>query len=103
MPAGVAMPRAAPQPVYFDMHYINATTAPMTVQVKLNFDYATGTFQRAGAFVTYNTQIKIPPGGMQTVNGDCAPPADANFFVMSTHSHKRTLDAIAAKSMNGVM
>jgi hypothetical protein len=103
MPDGVAMPLAAHQALYFDMHYINATTAPMTVQVKLNFDYATGTYQRAGAFVTYNTQIKIPAGGMQTVSGDCDVPSEANFFIMSTHSHKRTIGALAAKSVGGVM
>jgi hypothetical protein len=103
MPDGVAMPLAANQPVYFDMHYINATQSPIVVQVKLDFDYAQGDFQRAGAYVTYNTNISIPPMGTQTVSGDCALPANANFFVLSTHSHKRTVEAIAAKSVNGTM
>lgn len=101
MPDGVAMPLAAHQPVYFDMHYINATPSPMTVQVKLDFDYAQGNFQRAGAYVTYSTQISIPPMGTQTVSGDCSVPANASFFILSTHSHKRTVEAIAAKSVNG--
>jgi hypothetical protein len=103
MPDGVAMPIAARQPLYFDMHYINATTNPMTVHVQLDFDYAQGDFQRAGAFVTYNTQISVPPMGTQTVHGDCTVPSDANFFILSTHSHKRTLDAIAAKNVNGTV
>jgi hypothetical protein len=97
------MPLAAHQPVYFDMHYINASPSPMTVQVKLDFDYAQGTFQSAGAFVTYNTQISIPAGGTQTVSGDCTVPDGASFFVLSTHSHKRTLEAIAAKTLNGTV
>src|SRR5207245_7939354 len=75
--------------------------APMDVQVWLNMTYATGSYQKAGAYVTYNTQIRIPAGGTQTVSGDCNVPAGAQFFVMSTHSHKHTVDAIAAKSQNG--
>jgi hypothetical protein len=36
------------------------------------------------------------------VSGDCDVPADANFFLMSTHSHKRTTEALAARS-DGMM
>jgi hypothetical protein len=102
MPTGVAMPIKARQPIFFNMHYINATPNDMTVHVTLDFDSAkSGTFQKAAAFITYNTQISIPPGGTQTVSGDCDVPADAQFFVMSTHSHKRTTDAFAARNVAG--
>jgi len=101
MPGGVAMPLKAHQPLIFNMHYLNATPAPIVVQVWLNLDYATGTYQKAGAYVTFNTQISIPPGGSQMVSGDCDVPADAQFFVMSTHSHKHTVDALAARSQSG--
>jgi Copper type II ascorbate-dependent monooxygenase, C-terminal domain len=97
MPSGTALPLRSKQPVYFDMHYINATTSPMTVQVKLDVESQSGTFQKVGAYVTYNTQIDIPPGGTQTVSGDCDVPAGAQFFTMSTHSHKRTVDAMATR------
>ena len=98
MPSGTALPLKANQPLYFNMHYINATSSDMTVQVKLDVDSAIGTYQRVGAYVTYNTQISIPPGGQQTVSGNCDVPAGAQFFTMSTHSHKRTVDAQATKS-----
>lgn len=98
MPTGTALPLKAAQPLYFNMHYINATANDMTVQVKLDVDSAIGTYQKVGAYVTYNTQISIPPGGQQTVSGDCDVPAGAQFFTMSTHSHKRTTDAQATKA-----
>ncbi|HJZ85105.1 MAG TPA: hypothetical protein VKN99_08050 [Polyangia bacterium] len=101
MPAGVAMPLKAHQPLIFNMHYLNTTQSPMTVQVWVNLDYATGGYQKAGAFVTFNTMISIPPGGTQTVGGNCSVPAGIKFFTMSTHSHKRTTDAMAARYLNG--
>jgi hypothetical protein len=100
-PEGVAMPLKAQQPLLFNMHYINTTQAPVTVQVWLNLKYASGSFQRAGAFVTFNTQIAIPPGGTQTVSGDCAVPGGAQFFLLSTHSHKHTVDARASRFADG--
>jgi copper type II ascorbate-dependent monooxygenase-like protein len=103
MPTGTALPLKANQPLYFNMHYINATMADMTVHVSLDIDSANGTFQKVGAFVTYNTQISIPPNGQQMVSGDCDVPDGAQFFTMSTHSHKRTVEAIAGKEVGGVM
>jgi Copper type II ascorbate-dependent monooxygenase, C-terminal domain len=103
MPAGTALPLKANQPLYFNMHYINATMADMTVNVSWDVESESGTFQKVAAFVTYNTQISIPPGGQQTVSGDCDVPAGAQFFTMSTHSHKRTVEDIAGKSVGGVM
>lgn len=101
MPAGAALPIKAHQPVYFNMHYINATSSDQTVHVTLDFDSAVGQFQKAAAFITFNTQISIPPGGTQTVSGDCDVPDGAQFFLMSTHSHKRTTDAVAARNVAG--
>lgn len=102
MPDGTALPLKAKQPLYFNMHYLNATQSAITVQVTLDIDSTTSTnYQRVGAYITYNTQISIPPGGTQTVSGDCDVPSTAQFFTMSTHSHKRTVEAFAAKNVNG--
>src|SRR5262245_34398730 len=54
MPPGVGIPIAAHQPLVFSMHYLNATTAPIIAQTWLNMEYATGTVQKAGTFVTFN-------------------------------------------------
>jgi hypothetical protein len=103
MPTGVAMPLKARQPLYFNMHYINTRPEAFKVKVWLNLEYATGSYERAGAFVTFNTNISMKPGASQTVSGDCAVPDGAKFFTMSTHSHKYTTNAFAARMMNGVM
>jgi hypothetical protein len=94
MPQGVAMPFIARQPLQFDMHYINTGTEELRARVTLNLEFAEGTFERAASLVTFNYQISIPPrtgttNGTQTVSGLCTPPAGANFFLMSTHTHKQ--------------
>jgi hypothetical protein len=103
LPAGVGMPLKAHQPLMFNMHYINVTKEPITVGVTQNLEFAKGDVTRAGSFVTYNTKIDVPPNGTQTVEGHCAAPTGAQFFMMSTHSHKRTTRAVAKRYVDGVM
>jgi hypothetical protein len=101
MPDGVAIPLAANQPVLFDMHYINTGTSPLSVHVSLNMELAQGTFQKAGALVSFNTSINVPPNGTQTVSGSCSAPAGAQFFVASTHTHKHATLATVDKMVDG--
>ena len=88
-PPGVAMVLNARQRVGFDMHYLNTTSSPINAQVTLNMMFATGQFQKAAPLISFNTGIAIPPNGKQTVTGDCTPGAGANFYLASTHTHKR--------------
>jgi hypothetical protein len=88
-PPGVAMVLNAKQRVGFDMHYINTTTKPIDATVTLNMIFATGTFVKAAPLISFNTAINIPANGTQTVSGDCTPGAGANFYMASTHTHKR--------------
>jgi len=88
-PPGVAMVLNARQRVGFDMHYLNTTSTPINAQVTLNMMFATGQFQKAAPLISFNTGIAIPPNGKQTVTGDCTPGAGANFYLASTHTHKR--------------
>jgi hypothetical protein len=103
MPDGVAMPMAANQKINFDMHYINTTSAALDVHILLNVEkIQTSNFQRAGALVSFNTGISIPPNGDQTVSGTCVTPANAQFFILSTHTHKHaTLASIRVGSATG--
>jgi hypothetical protein len=103
MPAGVGMPLQAHQPLMFNMHYINVTSEPITVGVTQNLEFAASAVTRAGSFVTFNTTIDVPPNDTQTVEGHCPPPPGAQFFMMSTHSHKRTTQATARRFADGVM
>jgi Copper type II ascorbate-dependent monooxygenase, C-terminal domain len=88
-PPGVAMVLNAKQRVGFDMHYLNTTSAPINAVVTLNMLFATGTFVKAAPLISFNTGIAIPPNGTQTVTGECTPGAGANFYMASTHTHKR--------------
>jgi hypothetical protein len=71
------------------------------VHVSLNMELAQGTFQKAGALVSFNTSINVPPNGTQTVSGSCSAPAGAQFFVASTHTHKHATLATVDKMVDG--
>ncbi len=92
MPSGVGVVLGARQHLIVDMHYLNASAEPLDVHVTVNVEtYAPGEeYTPAAAFVTYNTQIDVPPKGKQTVEGTCDVPAGARFFALSTHSHRYT-------------
>jgi hypothetical protein len=104
-PDGVAMELASDQRMLFDMHYINTGTNPMQVHVTLNVNKVQAEqFQKAQAQVSFNFGINIPAMGTQTVGGDCTPPAGAKFFIMSTHTHRRGIEAtITRKLANGML
>ncbi|HEX4416930.1 MAG TPA: hypothetical protein VH165_03480 [Kofleriaceae bacterium] len=91
----VGMPVAANQPAAMQLHYLNASDSPLTVHATLNANgYPPGTtYTEAGAYVTYNTKIDIPPGPgtTSTASGKCPVPAGSKFFSMSTHSHKQSV------------
>lgn len=97
MPPGVAMPLKRRQPMMFQMHYLNATSQPLTASVKMRATWTTGDFERAGPFASYSTQIAVPPHGTQTVSGHCAVPDSSQFFRMTTHAHKHMTDAQVAR------
>jgi Copper type II ascorbate-dependent monooxygenase, C-terminal domain len=91
MPDGVGMLVKAGQPMCIEMHYLNATDNALSAHVELNGDtYQSGTsYQQAAAYITYNTEINVPPGSTGTAGGTCAVPSNAKFFAISTHVHKR--------------
>ena len=91
MPEGVGMTVAAMQPGVIQMHYLNASDGPLDAHVELTADlYAAGaSFQKAQPYITFNTNISIPPMSNGSAGGTCAIPAGAQFFAMSTHAHKQ--------------
>ena len=83
------------------MHYINLTSDALQAHVTLNATkIKTANFQRAQSHVSFNTMINIPPNGMQTVGGDCTPAANANYFMMLTHTHRRGIDATITRKLS---
>jgi hypothetical protein len=96
LPDGVGIAVGDAQPVIVNIHYINQTEAPLTANVHLEFEsfVPNAKFIEAHAFVTYNSQISLPPGATGGVSGSCNVPADAQFVSMTTHSHKYTTSAV---------
>jgi hypothetical protein len=105
MPDGVAMILSAHEKLNFDMHYINTGTDVIHARIGLNVNKVKAEkFVKADAQISFNTQIAIPPNGMQTVGGDCTPASGASYFLMQTHMHKRgILATISRKLANGSM
>lgn len=98
MPKDIGMTVPAGQPAFIQMHYLNATDKVLPVQVSLNaHTYAPSeTFTPAAAFITYNSNIEIPPGnaaqpGKASASGSCTVSPTAKFFTMSTHAHKQAV------------
>ncbi|MEZ4400777.1 MAG: hypothetical protein R3B06_12200 [Kofleriaceae bacterium] len=100
MPDGVGMTVPAGQKVFVQMHYLNTSDQPLQAHVVIDAEaYATGQqYTPAAAYITYNTQINIPPMSAGTAGGDCAVPAGAKFFTLSTHAHQR---AVHTQVMDG--
>ncbi len=93
MPANVGMLVKPQQKLFVQMHYLNTSpTEAINAHVTINAEtFAEGvSYQQAAAYVTYNTGIDLDPGETATVTGTCAVPSDANFFLLSTHSHRFT-------------
>ncbi len=93
MPDGVGMRVEAQQKLFVQMHYLNTNpTESIQAHVVINADtFEDGeTFQQAAAYVTYHTDIDLMPGETETVSGTCDVPADAQFFLLSTHAHRFT-------------
>lgn len=91
MPTGIGMTVGARQKIYVQMHYLNAGDADLSAHAVIDGEtYAPGeNYTPAAAYITYNTQISIPPNGTAFAGGSCSVPAGAKFFTMSTHVHKR--------------
>jgi len=98
MPQGVGLPLPAGTQIMLNMHFINTGSTPVTPQVKMNVVAAQSLQYRAGAMVSFNATINVPPAsaagpGKQTVYGTCTAAAGSKFFVMTTHTHKHAVES----------
>jgi hypothetical protein len=97
MPAGVGMQVKQTQNLFVQMHYLNTSpTEPIDVHVTINAEtYAPDEeYTPAAAYVTFAGDISIPGGvGMEgSVEHTCDVPAGRTFFLMNTHSHRRSVE-----------
>lgn len=105
MPAGVGMTIIPNQPVIIQMHYLNASDQALTPSVTINAHLfeAGATYDKAAAFVTYNTQISVPAGMTGTAGGTCQTPSGAKFFTMSSHSHQFSTETRISDGQNMIV
>lgn len=89
-PEGVGFPFTTEQHLFVQMHYLNPTGNTVDANVRITGrSYPQGVeYQRAGVFVTYNTEIDIPAGESGSAGGSCEVSGSENFFLLSTHSHQ---------------
>jgi hypothetical protein len=90
----IAMTVPAHQAAFLQIHYINASDAPLTTHVTLDaYALAAGTeFTETAPLITYNSTIQIAPhetGHLESRS--CGTPAGVQFWMMSTHAHKQAV------------
>ncbi len=91
----VAIEMLPAQPLFIEVHFVNDGSAPVAGSVMLSaFALADGIpYTRTSAYMTYNSQISVPPGGTQTVSANCAVPAATRFWWFSTQTHRFATNA----------
>ncbi len=92
LPDGVAFNLDANQMIRIEMHYINATTAPVTLTSTSTFTETTNYQYEAGFLFMGDIDISLPPQ-VATTLGPVFSQLDAayagvNFFALTGHEHK---------------
>ncbi len=78
------------------MHYLNAGESTLTAHIEVDaYAYPAGTtFTQTEPYISYNNSISIPPHATNVVQAQtCTAPTGVNFWELSTHSHKQSIDA----------
>jgi hypothetical protein len=106
MPSNVGMAMVANTQLILNMHFINTGSTKLSAKIKFNLLFAKNVQHQAGTMVSFNTSINVPPAsaagpGTQTVGGTCTAPVGAQFFTMSTHTHKHATAAWVEYVHNG--
>ncbi|HET7843919.1 MAG TPA: hypothetical protein VFL14_07200 [Xanthomonadales bacterium] len=90
--AGVplAIELLAAQPLYMEVHFLNASDSPVSGSAQLAvFALPTATpYTRTAAYMTYNGDINIPAMSTGTASANCAVPASTKFWWFSTQTHR---------------
>ncbi len=90
-------------PMFIQMHYLNASDDPLTVNVTLNAEAleAGVAYTKTAAYITFNGNIFIPHGSVGLVeSASCESNANAKFWMMSTHAHKQ---AVKTRVLDGAV
>jgi hypothetical protein len=96
----VAVGATAAQPAALEMHFLNSTDQPINGAVALTITLLPPwiDFTNTATYITYNSNISVPPNGTAPATDTCAVPASTKFWWFSTHTHSF---AILAELKNG--
>ena len=97
-PDKVAALVPAGQGFRLQVHYLNATTSPIspTVTVTMKKAVAGSVTDHAGVFFFLNNNINIDPDNMpHSLSKTCTFPADVNVLLANSHMHKHATDFLA--------
>lgn len=96
-PPGVALKMPAANGFRLQMHYLNATAAPIVAQPSITFHLAAaGTVtQHAGLMVTPDLDINVAPHSSATVFDDCTIPQAMTIGRVEGHAHQHLTDFAA--------
>lgn len=101
-PDGVGIPLPPGSHVAFSLHYVNASTEPLDVELGLELFYAREAVSSAASFVSYAPDISVLPQAEGMVSGHCKLPQGARIFLLTTHSHQFTTSARIDRWAGGV-
>jgi hypothetical protein len=97
----LAQPIAANTEAAIQMHYINVTDSNLVAHVELEayaLPASVTSYTPTYAYVTYNADLAIPAGAVAPTTpgsvwtASCPVPSGVKFWVMSTHSHKQSIN-----------
>ena len=91
----LAVELLAGQPAFIEIYFVNPDVTPVDSSVTLFANgWSAAAYTRTATYMTYNTQIAIPPMSSGTPETDSCPvPAAATFWWFSSHTHKHAIDA----------
>lgn len=97
LPPGIAYRVGAGEGLYFQMHYINATPAPITAHVTYRMGtIAKGSVKELAGELFYSMWNLKVPTGKSTQEQTCKAPYDMNLTLATGHMHKHGLTFDAA-------
>jgi hypothetical protein len=85
---------AANTPGFMQIHFLNASPAPIKVRITLDAEaLAPGVaYTTTHTYLTFNANLSIPPGADDDVESEtCDVPVGAKFWRLSMHTHKQAV------------
>jgi hypothetical protein len=90
LPAGIGIPYKANEVLVFQVHYVNATSAPLTPEIYVHLDVSPGPVtQNAGGLFFYAPFIYVPQGAMGVASNRCPITQDITLLTQQSHYHAR--------------